>query len=78
MPINDPTRKRRKFFDRLAILNLTKKSNILGNTDDIEIENKLQEQLQVHHNNVLIRIKLENTKTFIEYVSNVTNEKLFL
>jgi hypothetical protein len=78
IPINNPTRKRRMFFDRLAILNLTRKSGIFDNIDDKEIETKLREQLQIHQNNVLIRRKWENTKSFIEYVSKVTDENLFL
>lgn len=78
MPINNPTRKRRKFFDKLAILNLTRKSDTFDNVDDKEVENKIQEQLQGHQNSVSIRRKWENTKTFMEYVSKVTDEKLFL
>jgi hypothetical protein len=58
-----------------AILNLTRKSGIFDNIDDKEIETKLREQLQIHQNNVVIRRKWENTKTFIEYVSEVSDEK---
>lgn len=78
VPINNPTRKRRKFFDRLTILNLTRKSGIFDNINDKELENKFQEQLLVHQNNVVVRRKWENTKSFIEYVPKITDENLFL
>jgi hypothetical protein len=51
IPVKDPTHKQRNLFDRLAILNLTKKTNIYTNITDREIENTIEEQIQTYQNN---------------------------
>jgi hypothetical protein len=78
IPIKEPTRKRRKLFDRLAVLNLNRENNMYDNMHDREIENMIREQIQTHNNNPTIQKIWENTKTFIEYVSRVSDENLFL
>jgi len=49
IPIKDPTRKRRSFHS-LAVLNLTKKSNMFANMSDEEIRDTIQEQILMHKN----------------------------
>jgi hypothetical protein len=78
IPIKDPTRKRRKSFDRLAVLNLTKESNMFSNISDEKIRDTIQEQILMHKNNSRVRKKWENTRAFMEYTSNISDEKLFL
>jgi hypothetical protein len=82
MPIKDPIRKQRKLFDKLAVLNLTtnmtKDINMYDSISDEEIENTIQKQIQTHHDNPTVRKKWENTRIFMEYTSNISDEKLFL
>ncbi|MGB8034265.1 MAG: hypothetical protein WCF03_10650, partial [Nitrososphaeraceae archaeon] len=82
VPIKDPIRKQRKLFDKLAVLNLTtnmtKDINMYDSISDEEIENTIQEQIQTHHDNPTVRKKWENTRIFMEYTSNISDEKLFL
>jgi tRNA uridine 5-carbamoylmethylation protein Kti12 len=65
-------------FDRLAMVNLNRQGQIFENIEDKEIENKILQQIQQHHNNPKVKKRWENTKAFIEYVSNVSDENLFL
>jgi hypothetical protein len=51
IPIKEPTRRRRKLYDRLAVLNLSKKSNIYDNVSNKEIENIIRGQIKTHQNN---------------------------
>lgn len=78
IPIKDPTRQRRNLFDRLVPLNITKKSDILGNIDDKEINMIIQEQIQTHRNNSVVRKRWENTRAFIEYVQHTRDQNCFL
>jgi len=78
IPIKDPTRKLRNLFDRLAILNLTRASSIYDNINGKDIEDIILKQIQIHRNNTTIRKRWENTKTFIEYMSKISDENLFL
>ena len=78
MPIKERTRNRRQFFDRLAVLNLSRKSEMFDNIDDKEINKVIQEQIQIHHNNPTIRKRWQNTKIFIGYASNAYDVNLFL
>jgi antitoxin component of MazEF toxin-antitoxin module len=71
IPIKEPTRNRRKMFDRLAMVNLNRQGQIFENIDDKEIENKILQQIQLHYNNPKVKKRWENTKAFIEYVSNM-------
>jgi hypothetical protein len=78
IPIKEPTRNRRKMFDRLAMVNLNRQGEIFENIDDKEIENKILQQIQLHHNNPKVKTRWENTKAFINYVYNISDESLFL
>ena len=78
IPIKEPTRKRRNEFDRFAVVNLNRQSNIYDNVNDKEIENIIQEQIQIYRNNPSVRKKWENTRSFINYVSNALDENVFL
>lgn len=78
IPIKEPTRRRRNLFDSLAVLNLNRENNMYDNIHDREIENMIREQIQTHHNNPTVQKRWENTKTFIEYVSKVSDENHFL
>ena len=78
IPIKEPTRNRRKMFDRLAMVNLNRHGKIFENVDDKEIDNTILQQIQLHHNNPKVKKRWENIKDFIEYVSNVSDENLFL
>jgi hypothetical protein len=78
IPIKEPTRKRRRLFDSLAVVNLNTHSKMFDNIDDKEINNVIQEQMQIHHNNPIIRKKWQNTRDFIDYVSDISNGNLFL
>jgi hypothetical protein len=78
IPIKEPTRKRRKLFDSLAVVNLNTHSKIFDNIDDNEINYIIQEQMQRHRNNPMVRKRWQNTKAFIDYASNVSNVNLFL
>jgi hypothetical protein len=78
IPIKEPTRKRRKLFDSLAMVNLNTQSKMFGNIDDKGINNIIQEQMQRHHNNPTIRKRWQNTRAFMDYVSNVSDVNLFL
>jgi hypothetical protein len=82
IPVKKPTRKRRKLFDKLAILNLTTNTtndiSMFDSISDKDIENTIQEQIQTHHNNPKVRRKWENTRRFIKYTSNISDEKFFL
>ena len=78
IPIKDPTRQRRNLFDRLVPLNITKKSDILGNIDDNEINMIIQEQIQTHRNNSAVRKRWENTRAFIKYVQHTRDQNCFL
>ena len=78
IPIKEPTRNRRKMFDSLAMVNLNRQGRIFENIDDKEIENKILQQIQLHHNNPKVKKRWENTKAFINYVSNMSDENLFL
>ncbi len=78
IPIKEPTRNRRKMFDRLAMVNLNRHGEIFENVDDKEIENTILQQIQLHHNNPKVKKRWENTKAFIDYISNISDENLFL
>lgn len=78
IPIEDPIRKRRNLSDRLVPLNITKKSDILSNIDDKEINRIIQEQIQTHRNNSTVRKRWENTRAFIEYVQHTRDQNCFL
>ena len=78
IPIKEPTRNRRRMFDRLAMVNLNRQGQIFESIDDKEIENKILQQIQIHHNSPKVKKRWENTKAFIEYVSNISDENLFL
>ena len=78
IPIKEPTRKRRKLFDSLAVVNLNIQSEMFDNIDYKEINNVIQEQMQIHHKNPTIRKRWQNTRAFIDYVSNVSDTSLFL
>lgn len=52
IPIKEPTRKQRKLFDNLAVLNLTSRTkdiNMYAGINDKEIDNTIQEQIQTHY-----------------------------
>jgi hypothetical protein len=53
-------------FDSLAMVNLNRQGRIFENIDDKEIENKILQQIQLHHNNPKVKKRWENTKAFIE------------
>ena len=55
IPIKEPTRNRRKMFDRLAMVNLNRHGEIFENVDDKEIENTILQQIQLHHNSPNVR-----------------------
>jgi hypothetical protein len=76
IPIKEPTRKRRKLFDRLAVVNLNKQSELFEAIDDKEIESIIQEQ--IHRNNPKVRKRWQNTRAFIDYVSDISDVNLFL
>ena len=78
IPIKEPTRKRRKLFDSLAMVNLNTQSKMFENIDDKEINNIIQEQMERHHNNPTIRKRWQNTRAFLDYVSDVSDVNLFL
>jgi hypothetical protein len=79
IPIKNPNSDLRKVFDNLALLNLTRaKSIIYENICDNEIEGMVQEQIQTHQNNESVRKKWENTRNFMENVSNISDVNLFL
>ena len=79
IPIEDPIRKRRNLSDRLVRLNITKKSDILSNIDDKEINRIIQEQIQTHRrNNSTVRKRWENTRAFIQYVQHTRDQNCFL
>ncbi len=78
IPIKEPTRNRRRMFDRLAMVNLNRQGQIFESIDDKEIEIKILQQIQIHHNNPKVKKRWENTKAFIKYVSNISDENLFL
>src|SRR5918911_4478322 len=73
IPIKEPTRNRRNEFDRYALVNLNRRSEIYDNIDDKEIEDIIRKQIQMHRNDSRVRKKWENTKAFMDYVSGVTN-----
>ena len=74
IPIKEPTRKRRKLFDRLAVLNLNAENNMYDNIDDREIETIIEQQIQTHHNSPTVQKRWENTRSFIEYVSKMSDD----
>jgi hypothetical protein len=78
IPIKEPTRRRRKMFDRLAMVNLNRQGQIFQIIDDKEIENKILQQIQIHRNNPKVKKRWENTNAFIKYVYNIADENLFL
>jgi hypothetical protein len=78
VPIKEPTRKRRNEFDRFALLNLNSQSSIYDNVTDKEIEKKIQEQIQIYYNNASVRKKWENTRSFINYLSHILDQNVFL
>jgi hypothetical protein len=80
IPIKEPTRNRRNEFDRYALVNLNRQSEIYDNIDDKEIEDIIRKQIQMHCNDSRVRNKWENTKTFMDYVSvsGVSDVNLFL
>lgn len=55
IPIKEPTRKRRRRFDRLAALNIMRKSEFFENLPDPQIVGTIQERIQRHHNSPAIR-----------------------
>jgi hypothetical protein len=65
-------------FDRLAMVNLNRQGQVFENIDDKEIENKILQQIQLHYNNTNVKKRWENAKAFIEYVSGISDENLFL
>jgi hypothetical protein len=78
IPIKEPTRNRRNEFDRYALVDLNRQSEIYDNIDDKEIEDIIQKQIQMHSNDPRIRKKWENTKAFMDYVSGVSDVNLFV
>ena len=60
------------------MLNLTRASSIYDNINGKDIEDIILKQIQIHRNNATIRKRWENTKTFIEYMSKISDENLFL
>ena len=75
IPIKEQTRNRRNEFDRYALVN---QSEIYENIDDKEIEDIIRKQIQMHTNDSRVRKKWENTKSFMDYVSGVSDVNLFL
>jgi hypothetical protein len=78
IPIKEPTRNRRNEFDRYALVNLNRQSEIYDNIDDNEVEDIIRKQIQMHRNDSRVRKKWENTKAFMDYVSGVSDVNLFL
>jgi hypothetical protein len=78
IPIKEPTRNRRNEFDRYALINLNRQSEIYDNIDDKEVEDIIRKQIQMHSNHSRVRKKWENTKAFMDYVSGVSDVNLFL
>src|SRR5918996_351252 len=74
IPIKEPTRKRRRRFDRLAALNIVRKSDFFENLPDQQIIDIIQEKIQRHQNSPAIRKKWENTQKFIQQVKNINDE----
>jgi hypothetical protein len=64
--------------EKLAILNLIRKSNKYTNTDDSKVNDIVQHQIQKHQTNEKIRRKWENTRNFINCIPEISNESLFL
>ena len=60
------------------MVNLNRHGEIFENVDDKEIENTIQQQIQLRHNNPKVKKRWENTKAFIDYISNISDENLFL
>jgi hypothetical protein len=67
IPIKKPTRKHRIRFDRLAGLNITKKSDFFDNLPYEQIMNIIQDKIQGHQNNPTVSKKWENTQEFIQH-----------
>jgi hypothetical protein len=78
IPIKEATRNRRNEFDRYALVNLNRQSEIYDNIDDNEVEDIIRKQIQMHRNDSRVRKKWENTKSFMDYVSGVSDVNLFL
>ena len=78
IPIKEPTRNRRNEFDRYALVNLNRQSEIYDNIDDNEVEDIIRKQIQMHRNDSRVRKKWENTKAFMDYVSAASDVNLFL
>lgn len=78
--LKDPcTNLRGEMPAQLAILNLTRKSDMFVNIDDGEVDNIIQAQIQENLNNEKIRKKWENTRDFIKGVPlMISDESLFL
>jgi hypothetical protein len=62
----------------LAVLNLTRKSDMFVNIMDNEIHDVIQDQLQKHQNNEKIRKKWENTRDFMDGIQEISDVNLFL
>jgi hypothetical protein len=69
---------RREVTANLAVLNLTRRSNMYINISDSEINDIIQGQIYEHLNNKKLRRKWENTRDFIRSVPNISDEYLFL
>jgi hypothetical protein len=78
IPIKEPTRNRRNEFDRYALVNLNRQSEIYDNIDNKEIEDIIRKQIQMHCNDSRVRRKWENTKAFMDYLSGTLDVNLFL
>jgi hypothetical protein len=78
IPIKEPTGKRRKKFDRLAALNLTRESTIFRNIVDDEVEKVIQQEIQRHQYDPKVREKWINTLSFMKHVREISDENQFL
>ena len=78
LPIKEPTRKSRKRFDKLAALNIMKKSDFFDDLRNEQIIDIIQEKIQRHQSNPTIRKKWENTQEFIQQVQSISDESRFL
>jgi hypothetical protein len=67
-----------KLPEKLAVLNLIRKSKMYTDTDDSEVNDIVQDQIQKHQTNEKIRRKWENTRNLINCIPDISNESLFL
>ena len=64
--------------NKLAVLNLTRKSNIYTNTSDNKVNGIVEDQIQRYQNNEKIKRKWENTRNVINLIPEISDENLFL